>query len=192
MATTKRQTGSHFLHNLLVYFVCCSCQSFAYYANMTSYFATKAPYRHAINTNPTPPPFCEAVHVNVVLRHGARFPSSGDKKRMENVVEALNSVYSAGSSFSYRNLSLPKKFPAMYKEAEPRELCRLGENKHYRIAGRFQSRFLKALSAPYRNSDYLFFSVQTRKEPLRVPRLSLTAFCKEEVNLDQISSSQSL
>ena len=125
-----------------------------------SRFGTKTAYRYE-NTSDSAleyPQGCQPIHLNMVLRHGSRYPSDGDREEIDDLLTRLNEIYTVNSPFRYQNLSLPWNTPPEWKDAEPSELSSVGENEHYSIAKRFRSRFPEVFDKEYWNKYYKFVS----------------------------------
>lgn len=123
-------------------------------------FGTKTAY-HFNNTSDSSlkyPEQCQPVHLNMVVRHGSRYPSDGDREEMEDLLNKLNEIYTASSPFRYKNLTLPWNKPREWNDAEPSELSSVGENEQYNIAARFRSRFPEVFVKEYWNKYYKFES----------------------------------
>lgn len=123
-------------------------------------FGTKTAY-HFDNTSDSSlkyPEQCQPVHLNMVVRHGSRYPSDGDREEMEDLLNKLNEIYTASSPFRYKNLTLPWNKPREWNDAEPSELSSVGENEQYNIAARFRSRFPEVFVKEYWNKYYKFES----------------------------------
>lgn len=120
-------------------------------------FGTKTAY-HFDNTSLTFPEGCQPVHINMVLRHGSRYPSGGDREEIDELLTSLNKIYTVNKPFRYQNLSLPWDRPGVWSDAEPSELTSVGENEQYNIAKRFRSRFPEVFVKNYWNKYYKFVS----------------------------------
>ena len=123
-------------------------------------FGTKTAY-HFVNTSDSSlkyPERCQPVHLNMVVRHGSRYPSDGDREEIEDLLNKLNEIYTASSPFRYKNLTLPWNQPREWNDAEPSELSSVGENEQYNIAKRFRSRFPEVFVKEYWNKYYKFES----------------------------------
>ena len=122
-------------------------------------FGTKTPYHFDTSSFSKPVGSCKPVHINMVLRHGSRYPSGGDRKYLKEIVQRFNALYNASSGFHYKNLSLPWDWPADWKIADKNELAQRGEKEHYGIAKRILAKFPDVfLNRPYWNRYYKFIS----------------------------------
>ena len=120
-------------------------------------FGTKTAY-HFNNTSDSYPEHCQPVHLNMVVRHGSRYPSDGDREEIDDLLNKLNEIYTVRSPFHYKNLTLPWSKPREWNDAEPSELSSVGENEQYNIAKRFRSRFPEVFVKEYWNKYYKFES----------------------------------
>jgi len=114
-----------------------------FFTNLTSsqdyHYGTKTPYKPGNLQNVQTPSGCLPVHINMLLRHGSRFPSDGNKEQMTVLLEKLNKIHSQG--FQYKNLTLPWTLSEVYSIADGSELAPLGEKEMYNIGRRFRDRF---------------------------------------------------
>ena len=104
-------------------------------------FGTKTPYHYGYSSF-SKPQHCEAVHINMVLRHGSRYMSGSDRASFGEMIEKLNAPYrDQRARFRSKNLSLPWDWPADWNDADSSELSERGEREHYEIAQRYAKRF---------------------------------------------------
>ncbi|XP_078350829.1 multiple inositol polyphosphate phosphatase 1-like [Oculina patagonica] len=123
-----------------------------------SRFGTKTAY-HYDNTSDSSlkyPDGCQPIHLNMVIRHGSRYPSDGDREEIDDLLTKLNEIYTVNSPFHYQNLTLPWNEPPEWKDAAPGELSTVGENEQYSIAKRFRARFPEVFIKEYWNKYYKF------------------------------------
>lgn len=125
-----------------------------------SNFGTKTAYRNdnISDASLKYPEKCQPIHLNMVLRHGSRYPSDGDREEIDELLAKLNKIYTVNSPFRYQNLTLPWNKPPEWKHADPSELSSVGENEQYNIAKRFRSRFPEVFVKEYWNKYYTFVS----------------------------------
>lgn len=113
-------------------------------------FATKSRY-HFYDQNDIfkTPEKCEPLHLNMVLRHGTRYPSRKDMKGMDDLASNLA---------KYSNLTLPltKSFQRCDKM-----LAKTGEEEVYNISKRLLERFPALFRHPYSSERYYFVSTST-------------------------------
>lgn len=122
-----------------------------------NYFSDKTPY-HFIAKSLEKPEGCEPVHLNMLLRHGSRYPSSLHLKKIKDVVESINRFFPDNSTFQYKKLILPWTLPLDYEQAANKELAHSGEREMYKIAKRYLATFPSVLGHPYSNNNYSFVS----------------------------------
>ena len=121
-------------------------------------FGTKTPY-HFDNSSFSKPVGCKPVHINMVLRHGSRYPSKGDRSDFKEIVQKLNALYNASSGSHSKNLSLPWDWPSDWEIAKNKELAERGEKEHYGIAKRILAKFPEVfLNRSYWDRYYKFVS----------------------------------
>lgn len=120
-------------------------------------YGTKTPYKPAGNLQALQTPSnCKAVQLNMVIRHGSRFPGSSSTKRMEDLLKKLNNAHK--TIFKYKNITLPWSLPFVYSLADGKELSPAGEIDLYSLAKRFRSRFPGIFQKTYWNRFYEFVS----------------------------------
>ena len=121
----------------------------------TFLFSDKTPY-HFTSKAIEKPPGCEPVHVNMVIRHGSRYPGSHRVQKMKELLEKINRFYSGNSTFRYNGLSLPWSIPPDILNSASKEMSSLGLEEMYSIAKRFLAKFPGILEHGYSNSNYSF------------------------------------
>ena len=124
-------------------------------------FGTKTAYQHEYNASDSslnPPANCYPVHLNMVIRHGSRYPSDGDREDIDKLLTKLNEIHTISSPLRYQNLTIPWNKPPEWGNAEPSELSVVGEIEQYNIAKRFRSRFTQVFIKQYWNKYYKFIS----------------------------------
>ena len=125
--------------------------------SQSNHFGTKTAYHfNASNSSLQTPVNCHPVHLNMIIRHGSRYPSNGDREEIDELLTKLNKIYTVSSSFQYQNLTIPWNRPPEWSDAEPGELSATGENEQYNIAKRFRSRFTQVFVKEYWNKYYTF------------------------------------
>lgn len=124
----------------------------------SSRFGTKAAYffnASAASTLKTSTN-CRPVHLNMIIRHGSRYPSDGDREDIDKLLTKLNSIYNASSPFRYKNLTIPWNKPTEWKNAKASELSQVGEIEQYNIAARYRAWFSQVFENDYWNKYYSF------------------------------------
>ena len=102
------------------------------------------------------PERCEPIHLNMVIRHGSRYPSDGDMEEIDELLNKLNEIYTKNSPFRYHNLTLPWNKPPQWSDGQPGELTSVGQKEQYNIAKRFRDRFAGVFDKDYWNKYYKF------------------------------------
>ena len=120
-------------------------------------FGTKTAYHSDATANQTIPEGYRPVHLNMVLRHGSRYPSKGDIRKSSNLLTELKNALST-DVFPYKNVTISFSTPPEWQDAEPKELSSTGEREQYEIALRFRSRFADVFNKKYWNKYYKFVS----------------------------------
>ena len=118
-------------------------------------FSDKTPYHFT----PKPidrPPRCEPVHINMVIRHGSRYPGSVRVKNFKAMLKEINQYLPSNSTFRYKGLSLPWNIPDDILNSANKEMSSLGSEEMYSIAKRFLSKFSGVLKHSYSNINYSF------------------------------------
>lgn len=126
-------------------------------ASTSFLFSDKTPY-HSIPKPIEKPPRCEPVYIDMVIRHGSRYPGSTRIKKMKDLLKEINRFLPANSTISYKDLSLPWKIPHEVLNAANKEMSTLGSEEMYSIAKRFRSKFHRVLQHSYSNNNYSFIA----------------------------------
>lgn len=121
----------------------------------TFLFSDKTPYHFTIKPIEKPPK-CEPVHINMVIRHGSRYPGSHRVGKMEALLKKINRFFPSNSTFRYKSLSLPWHIPSDILNSASKEMSALGLEEMYSIAKRFRARFHGVLKHGYSNTNYSF------------------------------------
>jgi len=143
---------------LISLFVFCSDRGLASKTPLkTDMFSDKTPYHFTSRDIAIEKPSgCEPVHINMVIRHGSRYPGSHRVKKMKELLEKINSFFPSNSTFRYNGLSLPWSIPADILNSASKEMSALGSEEMYSIAKRFLTRFPGVLKHGYSNTNYSF------------------------------------
>ena len=137
-------------------FVFCSGPSVASNMPLKTYlFSDKTPY-HFTTKEIEKLPGCEPVHINMVIRHGSRYPGSHRVKKMKELLEKINRFFPSNSTFRYNGLTLPWSIPPDILNSASKEMSALGSEEMYFIAKRFLARFPSVLKHGYSNTNYSF------------------------------------
>lgn len=129
-------------------------------------FGTKTPYFWARDANETIAAdsgmtithngqTCKAIYVDALLRHGARYPTSGYIVDMQSLLPKLQGLPSA-SQHPFLSTWVDK-FPMNLNS----QLSSLGRNEQYTLGKRFGSRF-RSLLQPNRTQYYATFKKRTQ------------------------------
>lgn len=102
------------------------------------------------------PPRCEPVHINMVIRHGSRYPGSARVKKMKALLTAINRSLPSNATIRYKGLSLPWSIPNDILNSAGKEMSSLGTEEMYFIAKRLSSTFRSTLKHGYSNTNYSF------------------------------------
>ena len=141
---------------LISLFVFCSVHGLASKTPLKTYlFSDKTPY-HFTSKAIEKPLGCEPVHINMVIRHGSRYPGSHRVQKMKELLEKINRFFPGNSTFRYNGLSLPWNVPPDILNSASKEMSALGSEEMYSIAKRFLARFPGVLKHGYSNSNYSF------------------------------------
>lgn len=98
----------------------------------------------------------DPVFINMVIRHGSRYPSKPRVTRMSKIMETLNVFFPVNATFRYKGLSLPWNIPADVRNAAHKELSELGAQEMYMIAKRMRAKFPDLFKHGYSNTKYSF------------------------------------
>ena len=118
-------------------------------------FSTKTPYSLVQNLDVSirkPLETCIPVHINMIHRHGHRYPSIKDMKNMMEVGDILN----AANPVNTTNLDLPWKLP--YTFEQDKILTDVGEKELFEIGKRIVARFPTMFEPKYTPFNYTFQS----------------------------------
>ena len=129
-------------------------------------FGTKTPYSliQNLDLNVTFPKGCQPIQVNMIHRHGNRYPSTKDVKRMNNVInkineasgelsnEGRNAAHISGESKV--NLPIQNRF----QSETDKLLSTVGERELYELAKRIKQRFPHLFEKKYSPLTYKFQS----------------------------------
>ena len=122
-------------------------------------FSDKTAY-HFVNKPISRPKKYDPVYINMVIRHGSRYPSKSRVEAMSRILRRLNSFFPVNktdnTTFRYKGLSLPWNIPADVKNSASKELSRLGAQEMYWIAQRMRARFPELFKHGYSNTKYSF------------------------------------
>ena len=118
-------------------------------------FSTKTPYSLVQNLDVSiekPLETCTPVHINMIHRHGHRYPSIKDMKNMKEVGDILNNVNPPSTT----NINLPWNLP--YTFEQDKILTNVGEAELFGIGKRIVARFPEIFENKYTPFNYTFQS----------------------------------
>ena len=122
-------------------------------------FSDKTAY-HFLNRSISKPDKYDPVYINMVIRHGSRYPSKSRVQAMSKILEVLNAFFPVNqtnnTTFRYKGLSLPWNIPADVRNAANKELSSLGAQEMYWIAKRIRAKFPEIFKDGYSNTRYSF------------------------------------
>ena len=117
-------------------------------------FSTKTPYSLVQNLDITikrPSEQCTPVHINMIHRHGHRYPSIKDMKNMMEVGDIINAA-----NPTHSNIKLPWKLP--YTFEQDKILTSVGESELFGIGKRIVARFPEIFEQKYTPFNFTFQS----------------------------------
>jgi hypothetical protein len=148
------------------------------------YFGSKTVYDYQPSKlSPEYPKGCTPVHIDYISRHGSRFPSSGDRKKIAKLLKKLDDVYKTSSPFRYKNLTLPWTKWLAWNDAKSSELSPRGELEQYEIAKRWRLRFPEVFDKQYWNKYYKFIARDKRRTSQSAMTFALGLFENETGSL---------
>ncbi|XP_057306943.1 multiple inositol polyphosphate phosphatase 1-like [Hydractinia symbiolongicarpus] len=122
----------------------------------TAKFSTKTGYDMlpAVKADVTKPTDYTAVQINMVFRHGERFPGNDDVEKMKEFAKKINRFKSTISPDV--NLSLP--WQPKLKGIEDKMLAKQGETVLYNLGKRIRKWFPEVFAKTYSTYNYKFMS----------------------------------
>ncbi|KAK3743401.1 hypothetical protein QZH41_002301 [Actinostola sp. cb2023] len=138
------------LLNTLVF---CNCKPWYSYGSKTPYRPGKL---QAINE----PTGCNTVHLNMVLRHGSRYPCSNTAQTIFKLVEQVNKVHES-KPHTFKNLTIPWQLPKEYRIAGNCEQADAGNEEIFLLAKRFRVQYPSLFEVKYWNAYYSFETSDT-------------------------------
>lgn len=126
---------------------------------------TKSPYWSEGSTAVTPPPNgCSAIHINLLSRHGSRYPTNGDVEDLDKL-ESKIKKYKKYINSSYAYI---KSWTNPYPVSEEGFLSLTGQQELFGLAQRFNASYYPLLAQPYAPDVYQMQSTQ-------IPRAGVSA-----------------
>lgn len=131
--------------------------------NIQQNLGTQSPYWSENSTTSTPPPpGCTAMHVNLLSRHGSRYPTDGD---IESLTELEGLVKKFGS---YITIPYVKSWTNPYPLNQAGFLSTSGQQELYSMGQRYNDTYFPLFSQPYYPDVFVMQSTQ-------VPRAGVSA-----------------
>lgn len=122
-------------------------------------FSTKTPYIFIGDIDEEiikPKPSCEPVQINMLYRHGHRYPSASDIKKMALMGKKINKAKSSVLKSVLKINELPWKFP--FKASEDKLLTEIGQIELYYVGKQIKKRFPILFNKTYSPLSYKFQS----------------------------------
>ena len=120
-------------------------------------FSTKSRYPIYNDENIVKNPHgCTPLHLNMVFRHGTRYPGKKDIKGMSDLADFVNQFYDKETS--YGNMKLP--WVNRFKFGD-KFLAKVGAEELYNISKRIQKRFESLFTPKYFGEHHFFVSTMT-------------------------------
>lgn len=122
-------------------------------------FSTKTPYIFIGDVDEDiikPNPSCQPIQINMLHRHGHRYPSITDIKRMDIMSKKLNTVNRDVLLDVLKIEELPWKFP--FKLAQDKLLTEIGQIELYYVGKQVKKRFPGLFNKTYSPLTYKFQS----------------------------------
>ncbi|XP_028398682.1 multiple inositol polyphosphate phosphatase 1-like [Dendronephthya gigantea] len=136
---------------------------FQYFAkasgNIRRNFATKSRYPQYNDDNHDivkVPNGCSPLHLNMVLRHGTRYPGKKDIKGMDELAGYINQFHNKETT--YGNLKMPWVNRFKYGD---KFLAKVGAEELYNISRRIRRKFPSLFSPKYSGEQHYFVSTMT-------------------------------
>lgn len=122
-------------------------------------FSTKTPYKFEENlsTQIHRPDGCVASQLNMVFRHGTRYPSANDIGKIDKMLDKMKG-FTSDKEFLAQLSRLGIALVNPYSVAEEKELAAVGDLEMYNIGRRFQQRFPELFTGTFQMTDFKFMS----------------------------------
>eukprot|EP00127_Corallochytrium_limacisporum_P003530 Clim_evm13s150 gene=Clim_evmTU13s150 len=102
---------------------------------------------------------CRPEHIQMLVRHGTRYPSTGDIRKLDKLQNKLNQLDLHGDS----NYLWLKDWENPFHESDDKMLHEIGEYELYEIAKRYRERFPTLFMEKYSSRSYRFTSTKTER-----------------------------
>lgn len=125
-------------------------------------FSDKTPY-HFLNESVQIPKNYEPIFINMIIRHGSRYPSTHRVQGFDKYLKVLNRHILVNRMEnttipSTERQYLPWEIPMDVKNAASKELSKLGAQEMYEIARRVRFNFPQLFNFDYSNNNYSFIA----------------------------------
>ena len=118
-------------------------------------FATKSRYPFYDDDIFKVPNGCSPLHLNMVLRHGTRYPGKKDIKGMDEVADYINQFYHEGTTYGKLKMPWVNRFKYGGKF-----LAKIGAEEMYNISKRIRKKF-PSLFTQYSGEQHYFVTTMT-------------------------------
>ena len=133
-----------------------SAEELQYFSSKTRYIPRDQPFAGVPQNDQ-----CKPLHIDMLSRHGTRFPSKGDVRKIEKMLETVNKLFSSGSPFRLGELTLPGGNP--FTMLQDKLLSTVGEEELYNLSRRLRRRFEGLFDVPYSPNRFSFISTGTTR-----------------------------
>jgi multiple inositol-polyphosphate phosphatase/2,3-bisphosphoglycerate 3-phosphatase len=140
--------------------------------DLKQHLGSKTPYfPHQNYSEYTPvPPQCQVVHLNLLARHGSRYPTSGDIKQF-NKLQKIIATY--GDAIPYQWM---RDWVNPFELEHSGFLTVQGEFEHYELAKRMEQYFSQTFNHEYEPDLYSIQSTQVSRTGLSANSFSFGLF----------------
>ncbi|XP_031554407.1 multiple inositol polyphosphate phosphatase 1-like [Actinia tenebrosa] len=123
-------------------------------------YSSKTPYHPGDLNNVSEPSGCTAVQLNMVLRHGSRYPCTDYTLAIVDLLKKINQLHES-KPYKYNNLTLPWNLSHEYDIAGNCEQSDAGNQEIYELAKRFKKKYPRLFVQKYWNKFYTFVTSGT-------------------------------
>ena len=125
-------------------------------------FSSKTRYNNKRNITFEVPKRCEPLHISMVLRHGTRYPSLNDVKKIDKMLKVVEETLNpSDGTMHIDDLRFPLKNP--FSHTNDKLLTTVGQEEMYNIAKELLRRFPNLLAYPYEPQKFDFISTGTTR-----------------------------
>lgn len=151
------------LNSICVY-VCCTfvclfacakteTKHFARYASKTRYYGDTRSWQR--------PAGCKPRYIDMLVRHGTRYPSKKDVKKIDAMLSVVNSFFDKSKPFVYGNLKLPWKNHFVVEK--DKILTNIGKEEMKNLSGRIFTRLPELFNPQNTQESLRFYSTDTSR-----------------------------